>query len=605
MTKEEFLSSVTTEIEEVKKSKKQAEAAIEYYTKSNNLTAEYEEARIAKIKAEKELECLEQIFSLPEILYYKQASIARLEELRRNELEGLRQKKKNICKSIAKDRKIIDQIVAAEKAEFADLSSDNKEMSSKDKEKMSNLLAKSTRRAKSKERFRNILVGKNNEFSLYDRSYNDIYNMPIETYREREIDNISSLEETLAFTENAKEQSASNRIFAYGSKTTKKVQEFANLLVNLKKTYLTEPEPVFCDEDDLEDIGIPESLKKLILDDETIIQKPEYESEKIRKVINPDKAIEVVRDYITKVNKQREKITDVLLELVDVGKGIQEYDNYEKVSNNKPILYGDSNNSEEQNKAIDFFTFQHVDEFDTVTGGLDKNDLCNVRYLFFNYLTPIFFRRKSEIKFKRAAIEGQIKLYKQKRDYLDGILKSLDLLPVFDKLLGEKANDPSYRKEVYDELDALDEVLQNTLEYFRGIKQECECNKSNHADDVSNELELIMLSTLCDDYDINKLLIDATGDELLAQIFEYAAMYKVSCLAYELEREAKRISLREEAEEQDVPVENVGVSKIDILEAKLAQERAKKAKILAQLEEQKAENIKLNNQVKTLSCDFD
>ncbi|MBR4351197.1 MAG: hypothetical protein IKP98_03140 [Bacilli bacterium] len=588
MKKNEFLSKVQVEIKEAQKRKEEAEEALSFYGAVRKDGEDYALATFAKKKAEKELLFLEQIADLPEILYIKYASDEKLNTLKEAKLQEIRACRHHVIHTITMGDIKIDGLSNAEKeliASYFELLKSDEADADKAK-KLTDLLSKGSDSAKSKDQIREEISESKDKLSFWNNNYNRIVSLPLEGFRNILIDSIKDSNDTIDIAEELKAGIKKYRVFASVSNSPDNVNILADLLTEYRGKNIVGPKPVIYDNTTVDGQLLPEKLEK------RIFNNPEVFCSKI--LINPDKAIEIIKEYKSKVLSQASDYYTLSYQIGEIGTALVALNNYElecKKANRDEIVYGDVNNTEAQDAVLDFFERNQTFPLIMHNGGIPTKEISKVDSMFDGYSAPIFFRRKSEIEFKKTVVSEQIKLYRKRRDYLRKKFFELDHLPLVEAILYQRADNDDFRNGLVDAINGLVEMLDKLLVIFERLKNEFDSNNHNFLDELEEVAKKIGDIARCKEVDQSTLLIDGDRDALIDQIYEYAAVYKAAQLVTELEDQALQISVREEAQE-------LGISEAELTIRKQNQLRALYE---AKLKEKDEEIERLNGIVETFT----
>jgi hypothetical protein len=554
-------------------------------------------------KRKKEIECLEQFTKLPDIFYYKFASNDKIREVLNEELDEFKEKIKKLKASIEADYSSIKVKSKRQK----DLAVEYNKLAEGTNPNAEGIVSEAASLNGEIKELKNVISKKENDLKGLIYYYETIVDMTDDEYRAFIINGIKGSEELLKKAEQLKTNINSYKLFSRAASFPGRTKQLSELLIKLKKAALDKPDPIYYDVNKLNydvnrlfyeagELKIPSLLFHKVFGN----NEKSYNSI-TGEVKDPVAVLNAITEFINTYNEQCETYEAFRHEYNYLGEALDFVDLYNKSCadhNNEQIKYGDPKNTPQQNSILNYFTTNRLKRivFNYEKGvNVDEAELIDRRFDIYN--DSLIFSKKKRRESLSPLVEGQIKIFNQKLDYLKGELEKLTHLPVkhfFDV--------DFYDKEFHIGIDSLvDEHKKALIDLEKTFKELVEeynrrvaaCNKN-----VLKVVQEILNLTNCEEYDLEQLLKVKDIDEknIETMIYENAALYDAALLIIDLENAAKQISLDEEAKLNGMTLGELAVRKLsdqrDMYTRMLEEQRTKNQESSAKLPTSESTNEK-------------
>lgn len=561
MEKRIYSEKVDKSLSEIKSKLEQAQIEGLFFKQINEGGQYYKNAQSRIIKNQIELECLSQFTSLPEILYFKYASNDRIRELLEEKIQSITERINKLNESIKTDEDNINALLKEQK-ELADEYSDLQKDSDSSPEKaatVQTLFSKAHNLDNTIKEYENIKAKKEKDLEGLKYFYNEIVDMSDDEYRNFIINGIEGSEKLLKRIEHIKANKENYKIFARASKSASRLNKFTELLTKLHIASLIKPDPVFYEKkSDL----IGKTPVRLL---DTVYSNTKIYNPATGELVDPAAVCEAIKEYYSTYTEQLKTYKDIRRDLDCSGKEIAALYKYEKAckeANVDEIVYGNPNNTDKQNEVLEFFTKNHMERLlELCNDGFNNHEAEIIDYKFYVYNNKKFFRKKRKIEFMRSLVKEQIEIIRQKRDYLKEKQDTITHLPIVD-LIDSDANNTKFLTNMDNTVNSLHEKLGELIKTFEGLVNEYNRNAEKQKNNVLGIVNEILKLTSCGEYDLSLLINKETGDDLVTKIYQNAALYDAALLIYDLEEEAKQVSLSEEAKLNGMTVEEFAVRRL-------------------------------------------
>ncbi|MBR4830677.1 MAG: hypothetical protein IKZ96_02805 [Bacilli bacterium] len=555
---EELLSNAKERLEKSRTIEK-------YYESIDNTGEKYKNAKAVVTGIEKEIEALKPFTLLPKVLYIEYASDEQLDFLKQIEMTRKAQRIQSVKGSIAIDLNKVrefDRLDEELLEKYTDAKKSKTIKPTEEEQKIIDEIVKTGIENKtSKEEIEDFKSKKEKELDVLLNELSELDNMSLDDYRNHLLDGIEGSDEILDKVDELESTMDRYELFSKAAVTPERVNELVGLLNEFKEKTETKPKSVYYDPHKVSIKNMPIRLIENGFD-----RNASYDSS-TGEILDIEDMVKTVKEYYRINSVQMKTYEDIRTKIYYFGKDFEalyKYDEACKKANGKHLVYGDPENTDEQNEILSFFTNNRMGRLLTIGYDLfnyEKVDSLDTKFL--RLKNKKFISKKRRNKELAPLVDEQIKLIREMRDNIATRYKAITHLPLLEcQLYSEVGND-----EFHDNMDTcvekLHEELKDLVNEFEDLSAQYDKNVGQKAVDILEVIFKIVAFTNCDACCSDILYMEGTNDELISKIYEYAALYNTALLLLKLEIEAQQISLSEEATIKGMTPEELAIIKLN------------------------------------------